>query len=75
MFSFPKSIRLFQFAGITVFLHWSWFLVAIYEIGERNRPYSSIVWNVLEYLALFAIVTMHEFNSLSWNSYYGNRQR
>ena len=54
-------IRLFQLAGITVFLHWSWFLVAVYEIGERQRSYSSIVWNVLEYLALFAIVTMHEF--------------
>ncbi|HTS16637.1 MAG TPA: M50 family metallopeptidase [Verrucomicrobiae bacterium] len=55
------SIRLFQIAGITVFLHWSWFIVAAYEIQDRGHDYSSLLWNVLEYLALFAIVTMHEF--------------
>ena len=55
------SIRLFRFAGIDVFLHWSWFLVAAYEINGRGRGYSSITWNVLEYLALFLIVTLHEF--------------
>jgi Zn-dependent protease len=55
------SIRLFNFAGINVFLHWSWFLVAVYEIQSRNSRYSSIVWNVLEYLALFLIVLIHEF--------------
>jgi len=55
------SIRLFKFAGITVFLHWSWFLIAVYEINSRGGHYSSILWNILEYLALFLIVTMHEF--------------
>src|ERR1700683_1563704 len=55
------SIRLFRAAGITVFLHWSWFLVAAYEINGRGRNYSSLVFNVLEYLALFLIVLMHEF--------------
>ncbi|HZI51151.1 MAG TPA: site-2 protease family protein [Terriglobia bacterium] len=55
-----SGIRLARIAGITVFLHWSWFLVAIYEISLR-RNYSSYVWNVLEYLALFGIVTLHEF--------------
>jgi Zn-dependent protease len=55
------SIRLFRFSGITVFLHWSWFLVAIYEIQSRSGRYSSITWNILEYLGLFLIVTMHEF--------------
>ena len=55
------SIRLFQFKGINVFLHWSWFLVAAYEIQSRKGRYSSITWNVLEYLALFLIVTLHEF--------------
>ena len=55
------TIRLFQFSGIDVFLHWSWFLVAIFEINGRNRQYSSFVWNVLEYLALFLIVMLHEF--------------
>jgi len=55
------AFRLFRFAGIDVFLHWSWFLVAAYEIQARHGSYSSPVWNALEYLALFAIVTMHEF--------------
>lgn len=55
------SIHLFRFSGIDVFLHWSWFLVAAYEINSRKGAYSSITWNVLEYLALFLIVTLHEF--------------
>lgn len=52
---------MFRFAGIDVFLHWSWFLVAVYAISGRAEAYSSMFWNVLEYLALFAIVLMHEF--------------
>jgi Zn-dependent protease len=54
------TIRLFELFGITVFLHWSWFLVAVYQIERRGR-YSSVAWNIAEYVALFAIVTMHEF--------------
>src|SRR5271166_2547609 len=55
------SIHLFRFAGVDVFLHWSWFLVALFEINARAGKYSSIVWNVLEYLALFLIVLIHEY--------------
>ena len=55
------SIHLFRFSGIDVFLHWSWFVVAIYEIQTRAGSYSSVTWNVLEYLALFLIVMLHEF--------------
>lgn len=55
------SIRLFQFSGIQVFVHWSWFLVGVYEIQSRAGSYSSVTWNVLEYLSLFVIVTLHEF--------------
>jgi Zn-dependent protease len=55
------SIHLFRFSGIDVFLHWSWFLVAAYEIQTRKGAYSSVTWNVLEYLALFLIVMIHEF--------------
>src|SRR5215467_12357570 len=56
-----SSIRLFRFAGIDVFLHWSWFVVAIYELSGPSRRYTSFTWNVIEYVALFAIVLMHEF--------------
>ncbi len=55
------SIHLFRFAGVDLFLHWSWFLVAVYEIQSRAGSYSSVTWNVLEYLALFLIVMLHEF--------------
>ena len=55
------SIHLFRFSGIDVFLHWSWFLVAVLEIQRRSTGYTSITWNILEYVALFVIVTLHEF--------------
>src|SRR5271169_5302916 len=55
------SIHLFRFAGVDVFLHWSWFLVALFEINARAGKYSSIFWNILEYLALFVIVLIHEY--------------
>jgi len=55
------SIRLFRFSGIQVFLHWSWFLIALVEVNMRSSEYSSYFWNALEYLTLFAIVLMHEF--------------
>src|SRR5438552_9453891 len=55
------SIRLFRFAGVDVFLHWSWFLVAMVEIQGRAGKYGSLTWNVLEYLALFLIVLLHEY--------------
>src|ERR1700722_485591 len=59
--SHQGSIRLFRFAGIDLYLHFSWFLVAAYEIQSRKGSYSSVSWNVLEYVALFLIVMIHEF--------------
>jgi Zn-dependent protease len=61
MQSTKGSIRLFHFAGIDVFLHWSWFVAAALEISMRGRRYPSITWNIAEYLALFLIVMLHEF--------------
>src|SRR5580658_1054312 len=55
------AIRLFSVSGIEVFLHWSWFLVAAFEISGRTSSYSSPIWNALEYLTLFLIVMLHEF--------------
>ncbi|MBA3832409.1 MAG: M50 family metallopeptidase [Chthoniobacterales bacterium] len=55
------SIRLFRIAGIEVFLHWSWFLVAIYEVQQWRAIFSSPVWAAVLYLGLFVLVTMHEF--------------
>src|SRR5881394_5974 len=55
------TIRLFKFSGITVYLHFSWFLIAAYEFSRRTGVYSSMIWAAFEYLALFAIVLLHEF--------------
>jgi len=55
------AFRLFRFAGVDVFLHWTWFLVALFEINGRSSAYSSLIWNIAEYLALFAIVLLHEY--------------
>jgi Zn-dependent protease len=57
------SIRLFKLFGIEVFLHWSWFLVAIYvyEIQGGKNDSSSLILTALEYLTLFLIVLIHEF--------------
>lgn len=55
------SVRFFRFAGIQVFVHWSWFVVAIYQLSTRQGMYRSPVWNAAEYLSLFLIVLLHEF--------------
>ncbi len=44
-----------------MFLHWSWFLVAIYEVQMWKSIFSSPVWAALLYVGLFVLVTMHEF--------------
>jgi len=54
-------IRLFHFAGIEVFLHFSWFLVAAIYISGYIRRYELPVWGVLEYISVFVIVLIHEF--------------
>src|SRR5258705_10809010 len=55
------AIRLFRFAGIEVFLHYSWFLVAAIFMTDSVRRYESPVWRVLEYVSVFVIVLIHEF--------------
>lgn len=55
------SIRLFRLAGVQVYLHFSWFLVAAYQVQSRVGRYESHIWALYEYLALFGIVLMHEF--------------
>lgn len=54
------SLRLGRVAGIDLDLHWSWFLLAVFQIWFRHRSYRSLFWNALEYGAIFAIVLLHE---------------
>lgn len=65
------SLWLFRLAGIDVYLHWSWLLVAFFQVRSRARAaedgslllplYESDMWHALQYLALFGIVLLHEF--------------
>src|SRR5262249_3072698 len=56
-----SAIRLFRVKGIDVFLHFSWLLVAAFEITDRQDAYPSPLWNVSEYVAIFVMVLLHEF--------------
>ena len=65
------SLWLFRLAGIDVYVHWTWLLVAMFQVQARALAaedgswilplYQSGVWHALQYLALFGIVLMHEF--------------
>jgi len=55
------AFPIFRFAGIQVYLHFTWFLVAWYEINSGKLKYESSTWAVIEYVGLFAIVLLHEF--------------
>lgn len=55
------TFRLFKFRGIQVYLHFSWFIIAIYQFTQRLDNYHSPLFAVYEYLALFGIVLLHEF--------------
>jgi Zn-dependent protease len=70
------GIPLFKIFGITVYLHWLWFVVGYYEVQSRQGQYSSLGWNIAEYLALFVIVLMHEFgHALACRSVGGEAER
>lgn len=55
------AFHLFRLLGIDVYLHWSWFVVAVYQISMRPNVYASPIWKVAEYITLFLIVLIHEF--------------
>jgi Zn-dependent protease len=55
------GFRFFRFRGIDVHVHWTWFLAAAFIIQNRMDTYSSPLWNIAEYLAVFCFVLLHEF--------------
>jgi Zn-dependent protease len=55
------AFPIFHLAGIRVYLHFTWFIVATLEVTRFAHRYHNPIWAVLEYLALFGIVLMHEF--------------
>lgn len=55
------AFPLFRVAGIQVYLHFTWFIIAALEIVRFAHRYHNPVWAVAEYLGLFFIVLLHEF--------------
>jgi Zn-dependent protease len=55
------ALPLFRVAGIRVYLHFTWFIVAALEVTQFAHRYHNPIWAVFEYLALFGIVLLHEF--------------
>lgn len=57
------AFRIFAFRGIDVYLHWSWFVAAIFLIQSPVGIYrgTTAIWSMLEYVSLFGLVVLHEF--------------
>jgi Zn-dependent protease len=55
------AFPLFRVAGIRVYLHFTWFIVAALQVTRFADRYHNPIWEVFEYLALFGIVLLHEF--------------
>lgn len=72
----PGVFPLFTLFGIRVSIHWTWLIIAVVMIQTRMGDYRSPIWNVAEYLSLFAIVLMHEFgHALACRSVGGEANR
>jgi Zn-dependent protease len=56
-----SALPIFRLAGIRVYLHFTWFIVAALEVTRFANRYHNPIWAVLEYCALFGIVLLHEF--------------
>ena len=55
------SLPLFRVAGIRVYLHFTWFLIAALQITRFGYRYRNPIWGTAEYVTLFLIVLLHEF--------------
>lgn len=58
---FRAAFPLFRIAGIQVYLHFTWFIVAWFQINSGKNRFHSAMWAVIEYVGLFALVLLHEF--------------
>ena len=57
------AFHIFAFRGIDVFLHWSWFIAAVFLMQHPIGQYqgNTAIWCLLEYVGLFGLVLLHEF--------------
>lgn len=69
-------LHLFRLFEINVYLHWTWFILVFVALQFRHQTYSSKLWNVLELVAVFAIIVLHEFgHALACRSVGGRADR
>lgn len=54
------AFPLFRVAGVRVYLHFSWFIVAWYEIASSESRYHWRGWAAVEYMAIFGVILLHE---------------
>jgi Zn-dependent protease len=70
------GLRLFRVFGVTVYLHWSWFIVAVIFVQMGRSLFGSLQWSAAAYLLLFTIVLLHEFgHALACRSVGGEADR
>lgn len=72
------SFRLFSAFGISVFLHWSWFVIIfiMFNMARGGGQFQNDIWYAVMYVGLFAIVLLHEFgHSLACKSVGGRAER
>jgi Zn-dependent protease len=55
------ALPIFRLAGVRVYLHFTWFIVAALEVTRFAHRYHNPIWAALEYCALFGVVLLHEF--------------
>lgn len=55
------SFRLGRVARTDVYIHWSWFVAAVFLINDSSNTELSLPWKTAEYLAGFLLVLLHEF--------------
>ena len=69
-----RSIRLFKLAGIPVYIHWTFFILVFYIIGESladSDPLPQVIFNVSILLTVFLCVTLHEYGHALTAKRYG----
>lgn len=67
------SLRIFRVAGVDVFVHWSWFLVAwLFLSGASSQM---LLLEAAIYVTLFAIVLIHEFGHVLATRQVGGESR
>ena len=59
-----RSIRLFKIAGIPVYVHWTFFILLFYVIGQgiaESDSIAQLIFEVSILLSVFMCVTLHEY--------------